>query len=432
MRVLVIGAGGFIGSAVTARLAADGHSVVAACRAARRPTGLTLDRVAVVRVDVARNTAPDDWLPHLDGIDAVVNCAGVLQDSPGESASAVHVDGVAALAQACERAGVRRIVHLSAVGVDLETPSEFSRTKLRGDQAIMARDLDWVILRPSVVVGRGAYGASALLRGLAALPVAPVVPQTAPLQVIQLDDLVEAIIFFLRSDAPAGVAVDAVGPRQWSFRELVRLFRRWLRWPPAREVELPAWAMQALYRLGDFAALLGWRTPLRSTAGREIARGAIGDGTKFMQLTGIVPRDLEGTLAREAAPVQERWFAALYILKPLVFAVLALFWISTGVIALGPGWVDGMAVLREGNVDESTASLVIVAGALADIVIGVAIAVRPLARYGLIAALVISVTYAIIGTVLVPRLWTDPLGPMLKIWPVMVLNVVALAIRDAR
>jgi uncharacterized protein YbjT (DUF2867 family) len=59
--------------------------------------------------------------------------------------------------------------HLSAIGVDRDAPTPFSRTEFEGDKVLMARDLDWVILRPSVVVGRQAYGGCALFRGLAAL-----------------------------------------------------------------------------------------------------------------------------------------------------------------------------------------------------------------------------------------------------------------------
>jgi hypothetical protein len=76
--------------------------------------------------------------------------------------------------------------------------------------------------------------------------------------------------------------------------------------------------------------------------------------------------------------------------------------------------------------------MTLVAGALADIAIGFAILYRPLSHYGLWAALIISLVYVVVGTALVPRLWADPLGPMLKIWPVLVLNIVALAIREDR
>jgi hypothetical protein len=122
----------------------------------------------------------------------------------------------------------------------------------------------------------------------------------------------------------------------------------------------------------------------------------------------------------------------MYLLKPLIFGVFGAFWLATGIISLTIGWDYGMGLLREGGLEGDFAALTIVAGAVADLLIGAAILYRPTSRYGLYAALAISLAYAVIGTILVPRLWADPLGPMLKIWPVMVLNLVALAIREDR
>jgi hypothetical protein len=151
-----------------------------------------------------------------------------------------------------------------------------------------------------------------------------------------------------------------------------------------------------------------------------------------MRLTGTQPTDIEFALTREPASVQDRWFARLYFVKPLVFGVFGLFWLSTGLISFGPGWDIGLGLMHEGGVNEPLASLAVIAGASADLVFGFAILYRPTSRYGLYAALLISVAYAIIGSILVPRLWREPLGPMLKIWPTMVLNLVALAIREDR
>jgi uncharacterized protein YbjT (DUF2867 family) len=429
VRVLIVGAGGLIGSAAAARLAAAGHQVVAL---GRRAAQAGLVGATYVRVDLARAISPRDWTEHLRGIDAVLNCAGVLQDAAGDSTTAVHLQGASALFQACEHAGVRRVVHLSAVGVDRATPTAFSQTKLAGDQALTARDLDWVILRPSVVVGRAAYGGSALIRGLAALPILPVMPNTAPLQVVHLDDLVDAIVFFLQPTAPSKCVLEVVGPERHSFEDVIALFRRWMRWPPATKLRLPEWLARSIYRLGDAVALLGWRPPVRSTAEREMRRGAIGDTAEFKRLTGISACALEDALAREPTSVQERWFARLYLLKPVIFAMFALFWIATGLVSLGPGWRRGIELVMEGGASATLAKLAVLSGGLADVVIGLAIAFRRTARWGLYAAFLISIAYAIIGTILVPWMWLDPLGPMLKIGPIMVFNLVALAILEDR
>jgi uncharacterized protein YbjT (DUF2867 family) len=428
MRVMVVGASGLIGSAVCTRLAARGERVVAVVHRRADPGLASAD---VIQLDLAVATEAD-WGAHLSGLDAVVNCAGLLQDTPGESTHGVHTAGAAALFRACESAGVRRVIQISAVGVDRGTPTEFSRTKLAGDKALMERDLDWVILRPSVVIGRAAYGGSALMRGLAAAPIVPTIPGAGPLQIVHLDDVVDAVMFFLRPDAPVRQAFEVVGPRTWSFDEVVALLRRWLRWSPARRFHLPTPFAVLLYKLGDVVALLGWRPPARSTARRELQRGATGDPAPLARATGSEPRDPAAALAAEPASVQERWFARLYLLKPLVFVILSLFWITTGVMVLGPGWEQSVGLMLEGGVKHGLAEATVVAGAAADICIGVGIAFRRTTKRALYVALALSLAYAIIGTVLVPRLWIDPIGPLLKIWPIMVLILVAVAIHEDR
>jgi uncharacterized protein YbjT (DUF2867 family) len=430
LRVLLTGATGLIGSAILARLHADGHEVVAVVRrldhAARR-----LPANDFVTLDLREAADPADWLPHLGGIDAVVNCAGVLQDSPRDSTS-VHAGAAAALFAACERAGVRRVIHFSAIGIDRETPTAFSASKRAGDEDLMGRNLDWLILRPSVVVGRAAYGGSALFRALAALPALPVAPDTGELQIVQLDDVVQTVVFFLASDAPARLALELAGPERLSMTEVVAAYRGWLGKSPARVVSLPGWAARAMYRVGDVLGWLGWRPPIRSTAQREILRGAVGDPAEWTRITAIVPRSLAAALATEPASVQERWFAQLYFLKALGFAVFVAFWIMTAIVSLTIGWQIGKDLMFAGGVPDPYASLTVIAGALADFVIGIAVAVRRTTLWGLYAALAISIAYVVVGTILVPALWSDPLGPMMKIWPIMALNLVLIAILDER
>ena len=430
MRVLVTGATGLIGASIVSALVSTGHEVIGVARRVDR-AARSMPEARWVALDIAAGTTAEDWLPHVGGIDAVVNCAGVLQDGPGDSTAGVHRDGIAALFGACEKAGVRRIVHLSAIGVDREAPTEFSRSKIEGDRALMQRDLDWVVLRPSVVLGPAAYGGSALFRGLAALPWLPVMPETGPLQVVQLEDVVATGLRLIEASAPSRVVLELAGPERLSMAEIVARYRAWLGWPEARIFGLPASAAGLLFRLGDFAGRLGWRPPLRSTARSEIRRGAIGDPSRWTELTGIVPTSLAAALAARPASVQERWFAGLYALKPLMFVVIALFWIITGLLSVGPGYKIGVDLLLEGGMGRLSGPSVI-AGGLADLAIGIAIAFRRSSRRGLYAALAISTFYLVAGSIVLPRLWAEPLGPMLKIFPIMVLHLVALAILEDR
>jgi uncharacterized protein YbjT (DUF2867 family) len=428
MRVLVVGATGLIGASVCARLVSEGHAAVGIVRSPR--ANLARDYQTLV-LDMATALRPEDWLPHLAGIDAVVNCAGVLQDSPREKTAQVHRDAAAALFLACARAGVAKVIHFSAMGVDRAQPSSFSATKYAGDQALMALDLDWIILRPSVVLGRPVFGASALFRGLASLPVMPSMPDTGRLQVVQLEDVVSTVFFFLNPGSPSRMALELAGPQQLSMDEIVGTFRRWLGWAPASRFVLPGWVARLVYRLGDLAALLGWRPPMRTNAAREITRGALGDPSNWISLTGIQPQSLAQFLALNPATVQEKWFAGLYIAKPAIFVVLPFFWIMTGIVSLTTGYGNGIGLMQSTGAGMLSAPTV-VAGALADIVVGALIAWRPAARKGLYAGIAVSLFYLVMGTFLRPDLWNDPLGPFLKVLPIIVLHFVALAVLEER
>jgi uncharacterized protein YbjT (DUF2867 family) len=429
LRVLLTGATGLIGRAVLANLNGEGHAVVAVARNPGAATRLP-EAAACIALDIAKATRPSDWLPHLAGIDALVNCAGVLQDSPRDSTAGVHAEGAAALFAACEQAGVRRVVQISALGVDRGAGTAFASTKLAGDEALMARNLDWAILRPSVVVGRQAYGGSALFRGLAALPILPRLAEAGPLQIVQLDDLVRTVLFFLRPGAPSRLVLEVGGPERLSLEEVLGAYRRWLGLREARFVTLPSWLAYAAFRVGDLIGLLGWRPPLRSTTRLELTRGAVADPASWTRLTGIEPRALSAALAAEPASVQERWFARLYFAKPLMLGGLALYWVATGLVALGPGWEDAVGLIQDAGF--LAAAPLAAAGAIADIAIGVAIAVRRTARPALWAALTLSIAYLALATLLLPALWVDPLGPLLKVAPIVVLILVALAILDER
>lgn len=428
-RILVIGGNGLLGSSIIGRLLSEGYEVVAV---GRRPVGVAHARIRYHRLDLANTRTPADWQPYLTGIQAVVNCTGVLQDSGSDSTSVVHHEAPSALFRACAAAGIRRVIHFSALGVERHALTKFSTTKRAGDEALMQLDLDWVVLRPSVVIGRRAYGATALMRGLAALPLMPSMPDTAEIQPVYLADVVDTVMYFMKEGVTTRRAIELVGPRRMTFDQAVAMVREWLGWRPARRVKVPAIVANVVYRLGDAAAWFGWRPPVRSNARLEMTRGATGTSDGLTEATGIVPRDIATALLAEPASVQERWFSRLYLLKPAIFTVFPAFWIATGLISLGPGRERGIELVMEGGTSYTVALLATLSGGLADIVIGLLIAFRKSARLGLYAAFAISVAYAIIGTILVPRLWIDPLGPMLKIAPVMVFNLVALAVLEDR
>jgi hypothetical protein len=234
----------------------------------------------------------------------------------------------------------------------------------------------------------------------------------------------------LRPEAPTRVVLEVAGPEPLSLEDVLAAYRGWLGFGEPHFVTVPRWAERAAFRIGDLVGLLGWRPPLRSTTGAEIMRGATGDPGPWQRLTRVTPRSLGAALAAEPASVQERWFARIYFLKPATLVALSLYWIATGLLTLGPGWEEAVGILQASRL--TAAAPLAAAGAVADILIGAGIAVRRTARAALVAALALSAAYLALGTLLLPALWIDPLGSLVKVLPIMMLHMVALAILDDR
>jgi uncharacterized protein YbjT (DUF2867 family) len=216
MRVLVVGANGFIGSAVVAALLRAELPVRAVVRSpekfiSRFPSAETLP--ADLRDEAAGD--PGYWDAALDGVDVAVNAAGVLQPRRAADAWAVHVPAPDALFAACERLGVRRVIQISAVGVE-EGDTVFARSKREGDAGLMERDLDWTVLRPAIVVGDGSYGGTSMLRAIAAFPmVTPVIGDgDTPLDIIHKEDLAQGIVRLLQTGSAAKTILEPAGPER--------------------------------------------------------------------------------------------------------------------------------------------------------------------------------------------------------------------------
>jgi len=431
MHILIAGATGFIGSHLAAALHRQGHSITAAGRgtedARRRAPDFNW-----IACDFRHDSAAD-WQPRLAGIDAVINCVGVLQDGLGDDSRAAHVDGAAALFAACAEAGVRRVIHISAVGADAASGSAYARDKQDGEAALTALDLDWVILRPSLVIARNVYGGTALVRALCGIPwLTPLVGGSQVFRPIGVEDLSAAVADLLRPDAPSRVSWDVGGPQRVSMDELVRGYRRWLGFGATRIWHVPRWLAAIGFGCGDVLGWVGVRTSMRTTALKQLDFDVEGDPSDWVAAMGAAPRGFDAYLASAPAGLQDRWHARLGFARPVARWVLGLYWLATGILSLTIARGDAYSVLQAAGYEPAMQTFLLWFGSAFDIALGLAMLAKW--RVRLISAVMIAGTFAYIAalSLTLPGLWADALGPILKVFPMMGLALMIAATEDER
>ena len=406
MRILLLGANGFIGRYLFAALARRGHHVLAAVRDPRRSPGLE-----TIAIDMNRDTTTEAWLPRLRGVDAVINCAGVLQGTRRDDIHAIHTSAPAALFAACKQAGVRRVVQISAVSADEAAGTEYALSKRAADDRLRASDLDWVVLRPSLVHAPGAYGGTALLRALAALPGAIVLPGRGdqPFQPIHVEDLATVVVKAIETDTLVRKTLDPVGPDVLPLKTILADLRQWLGFAPVRFLEIPRVLIRMAARVGD---LFGGT--LNSTALRQLEYGNVSDYGAFRSASGIEVRSWTESLRAHPAQWQDRWHARLFFLRPLLRAALVVLWVASGLLGLFHLTPWAMLVAAKTGLSTATAAAALAAACVFDLALGLLLAVRW--RPGPLAALQIGAiaAYTLALTLFEPALWRDPLGPLLK------------------
>lgn len=429
MKILILGATGFIGAAVARKLAAEGHSVTGLGRSPQRARNQLKD-LKWLQADLNDLTQATDWTPLIRGQDVVVNCAGALQDGLHDDLAASQSRAMIALYDAAKTAGIRLVVQISANTSGAGAETAFFTTKRRADQALAISGVPYVILRPTLVLGRNAFGGTALLRALAALPgLIPLAHADNTVATVSLDDVADCVAKSLSGEIAANGDYDLAAGHILKFRELVALHRAWLGLGPVRIVAVSSMLARPVSLLADLAGRLGWRSPLRSTA-MAVMAGGVSARTEMALPAGMHFQTAEQTLAAHPAGVQDLWFARLYLAKPLVFAMLAIFWLVSGVVPLFDP-PRASAFLEPFMPDAAAMTLTFVTCAI-DIGLGLGVLFRPWSRGALIGMLLVSITYLAFGSLLTPALWLDPLGPFVKVLPSMALALVGLTILDER
>ena len=223
-RILVLGGSGFVGRHVGEQLVRAGHQVTVPTRRASHAASVqTLPRLTVVETRTLDEVALAQLMA---GHDAVVNLIAVLHGD-AQRFEQVHVQLPERIARAMKTAGVRRLVHVSALGADAQGPSMYQRSKARGEAVLQAAGLQLTVLRPSVIFGAEDRFLNLFADLQKVLPFMPLAGSRTRFQPVWVNDVAAAIVRCLHDGQTAGQTFEACGPEIFTLGELVKRSAQW-------------------------------------------------------------------------------------------------------------------------------------------------------------------------------------------------------------
>jgi uncharacterized protein YbjT (DUF2867 family) len=297
--ILVTGASGFVGSYVVPALIARGHRVVALVRspsAGEQVLGRLGRDAASVELRSGDVTVLETLAPAFSGVDAVIHLVAIPRDRDGgASLRLVNTEGTRNVVVAMHAAGVRRLVHMGALGVEDDPNLHYASSKAKGEAIVRESDLDWTILQPSLQWGER-DGFFNILAALVRVP-APVVPLpgsgSSRFQPISAMDVARATALVLERPDAVGRAYELAGPRIWTYRGIVEEVASALgkrRWP----IPMPVPLISLVSGVSD---RIGIPFPVATDQLRQLRLDNVATSTDVVSKElGFEPTDMAGQL----------------------------------------------------------------------------------------------------------------------------------------
>ncbi|CAG0970646.1 partial NADH dehydrogenase,E; NADH dehydrogenase, partial [Methanosarcinales archaeon] len=263
--ILVTGGTGFVGSHLVNRLSQE--KIRSRCLV-RKSSNIEKLKKPVIDLAFGDLTDEESLKKALEGVDTVVHLIGIIVEKKGATFEIIHTQGTRNLVKACKKAGVRRFIYISALGARENARSRYHITKWEAEQAVIKSGMEYVIFRPSIMIGKGGEFITMLSKIVQKAPVVPIIDGKSKVQPIYVENTIDCVIKSLMEPRIKNRIFEIAGPYQITYRELfltlmdVLTIKKpaleipiWLMWPAAyileRLIEKPPITTQQLIMLQE-------------------------------------------------------------------------------------------------------------------------------------------------------------------------------------
>ena len=223
-RILLLGGTGFVGRHVCEKLTRMGSSMTVITRRAHQASAIqNLPRVTVIEGDVYN---PAFLTQCMQQHDVVINLIAILHGTPAAFEKA-HVQLPQVIVKACQDSGVQRLIHISALGASLAGPSDYQRSKARGEGVFKQAGLELTLLQPSVIFGREDKFLNLFAQLQSIAPIVPLAGAQTRFQAVWVEDVANAIAQCVFSSDTAGKTYELCGPEVFTLQQLVQKSGQW-------------------------------------------------------------------------------------------------------------------------------------------------------------------------------------------------------------
>jgi len=407
MKVLVLGATGFIGQSIYNFLKrGQCFEVVAGVRDPQKFSGDAL------KIDFNQLKNDNELVKSLIGFDVVVNAVGIIAESKKATFDQIHTIAPKILFDACKEAGVKKVVQVSALGTQRGT-TNYHQSKNRADAYLRELGMDYAILHPSIVYGEGGKS-TALFQALAALPFLPIVGDgSQKLQPIAIEDFVVTVKRVIQLQEKQ-IELDVVGGESLTYKEMLQGFRKRLGLEETMVVSLPTFGSDVMGKLLDEPTI----SQDNITMLNQGNSASVEPLEKFLKYKPIT---MEERLFRTKASSAEKLSASFYFMRPLLRLLIAFVWIWSGIVSAFLYPQDlALALLYEIGTPEVLALPLLYVASFLDIMIGVLVLMNYRLQLLLKFQLLVIFVYTLLLTFLATHHWLHPFGPVLKNLPLLV------------